>query len=72
MPTPEGDALLRELYRHVQRPEFHFRLTWQPNTVVAWENNHTLHYPVSDYFPHERKLWRGVIIATEADRPRAA
>jgi len=53
-------------------PEFHFRLTWRPNTVVVWENNHTLHYPVSDYFPHERKLWRGVIKATEADRPRAA
>ncbi len=68
--TPEGDALLRQLYRHVQRPEFHFRLTWQPNTVVVWENNHTLHYPVSDYFPYERKLWRGVIDATEADRPR--
>ena len=72
LPTAEGDALLRELYRHVQRPEFHFRLTWRPNTVVVWENNHTLHYPVSDYFPHERKLWRGVINATEADRPVAA
>ena len=72
LPTAEGDALLRELYRHVQRPEFHFRLTWRPNTVVVWENNHTLHYPVSDYFPHERKLWRGVIEATEADRPGAA
>ncbi len=72
LPTAEGDALLRELYRHVQRPEFHFRLTWRLNTVVVWENNHTLHYPVSDYFPHERKLWRGVINATEADRPRAA
>lgn len=72
LPTAEGDELLRELYRHVQRPEFHFRLTWRPNTVVVWENNHTLHYPVSDYFPHERKLWRGVINATEADRPRAA
>ena len=72
LPAAEGDALLRELYRHVQRPEFHFRLTWRPNTVVVWENNHTLHYPVSDYFPHERKLWRGVIHATEADRPRAA
>ena len=70
--TAEGDALLRKLYRHVQRPEFHFRLVWQPNTVVVWENNHTLHYPVSDYFPHERKLWRGVIDATEADRPGAA
>jgi len=72
LPTPEGDELLRELYRHVQRPEFQFRLTWRENTVVVWENNHTLHYPVSDYFPHERKLWRGVIQATEADRPRAA
>jgi taurine dioxygenase len=70
MPGAEGDALLRQLYRHVQRPEFHFRLTWQVNTVVVWENNHTLHYPVSDYFPLERKLWRGVIEATEADRPR--
>jgi taurine dioxygenase len=71
LPTAEGDELLRELYRHVQRPEFHFRLAWRPNTVVVWENNHTLHYPVSDYFPHERKLWRGVIEATEADRPSA-
>jgi len=72
LPTAEGDELLRELYRHAQRPEFHFRLTWRPNTVVVWENNHTLHYPVSDYYPHERKLWRGVIEATEADRPSAA
>jgi len=72
LPTAEGDELLRELYRHVQRPEFHFRLTWRPDTVVVWENNHTLHYPVSDYFPHERKLWRGVIKATESDRPQAA
>lgn len=72
LPTAEGDELLRELYRHTQRPEFQFRLTWRPDTVVVWENNHTLHYPVSDYFPHERKLWRGVIEATEADRPRAA
>lgn len=71
MQTPEGDALLRQLYRHVQRPEYHFRLVWQVDTVVVWENNHTLHYPVSDYYPLERKLWRGVIEATEADRPRA-
>ena len=72
LPTAEGDELLRELYRHVQRPEFHFRLTWRPDTVVVWENSHTLHYPVSDYFPHERKLWRGLIEATEADKPKAA
>lgn len=70
MPTEDGDALLRKLYRHVQRPEFHLRVVWAENTVVVWENVHCLHYPVADYFPHERKLWRVVIEAT--DRPRAA
>ncbi len=70
MPDAEGDALLRELYLHVQRPEFHFRLVWTENTLIVWENIHCLHYPVADYFPYERKLWRVVIEATE--RPRAA
>ena len=70
MPTAEGDALLAKLYAHVQRPEFHFRLVWRPKTLVVWENVHCLHYPVADYFPHERKLWRVVIKGTE--RPMAA
>jgi alpha-ketoglutarate-dependent taurine dioxygenase len=53
-----GEALLSELYQHAGRPEFHFRLTWAEHTVVVWENTHCLHYPVSDYYPHERLLWR--------------
>ena len=70
MPTAAGDALLAKLYAHVQRPEFHFRLVWRPKTLIVWENTHCLHYPVADYFPHERKLWRVVIKGTE--RPMAA
>ncbi len=70
MPTAEGDALLAELYTHVQKPEFQFRLVWRPGTLVVWENVHCLHYPVADYYPHERRLWRVVIRATE--RPMAA
>jgi taurine dioxygenase len=66
MQNDEGNALLRELYEHVQRPEFHLRLCWTPNTLVVWENVHCLHYPVADYFPHERKMWRVVIKATQA------
>ncbi len=65
MRNDEGDALLASLYRHVQRPEFHFRLCWRPNTLIVWENVHCLHYPVADYYPHERKLWRVVVKATE-------
>ncbi len=70
MPTAEGDMLLNKLYQHVQRPEFHVRIVWRENTIVIWENVHCLHYPVADYFPHERKLWRIVINATT--RPKAA
>ena len=70
MPTAEGDMLLNKLYQHVQRPEFHVRIVWRENTIVIWENVHCLHYPVADYFPHERKLWRIVIDATA--RPEAA
>ena len=45
--------------------------TWRSNTVVVWENNHTLHYPVSEATSRmSAQLWRGVIEATEADRPR--
>jgi taurine dioxygenase len=58
MPDAEGDALLSSLYAHAQRPEFHFRLRWEANTVVIWENARCLHYPVSDYYPYERLMWR--------------
>ena len=70
MENDEGDALLQSLYHHVQRPEFHFRLNWTVNTLVVWENTHCLHYPVGDYFPHEREMWRVATRATE--RPMAA
>ena len=69
MENPEGDTLLASLYAHAQRPEFHFRLTWALNTLVVWENTHCLHYPVSDYFPNERMMWR---LATRAVTPPQA
>ena len=70
MENPKGDALLQSLYLHAQRPEFHFRLKWEVNTLIVWENTHCLHYPVADYYPLERKLWR---VATRAvEKPMAA
>jgi len=68
-PDADGDRLLRKLYRHVQRPEFHVRVVWRPGTVVLWENAHCLHYPVADYFPHERLLWR-VVVPGALGRPQ--
>ena len=71
MPGTDGDALLAELYAHASRPEFHFRLNWKPGTMIVWDNARTLHYPVADYFPYERRLWR-VVIKAEEQRPVAA
>ena len=71
MPGADGDALLAELYAHASRPEFHFRLNWKPGTMIVWDNARTLHYPVADYFPYERRLWR-VVIKSEEQRPVAA
>ncbi|MBH68152.1 MAG: hypothetical protein CMM58_07355 [Rhodospirillaceae bacterium] len=61
MENMEGDSLLNKLYLHAQRPEYSFRLTWKKDTLVVWENDHCLHYPVSDYFPYERELLRVAI-----------
>jgi hypothetical protein len=36
----------------------------------VWENTHCLHYPVSDYFPNERMMWRLATRAVEC--PQAA
>ena len=61
MEVEKSSDLLSSLYRHVQQPEFNFRLVWSEDTLVVWENTHCLHYPVSDYFPHERKMLRVAI-----------
>jgi taurine dioxygenase len=58
----ESTELLRMLYRHVQRPEFHCRLRWQPNTVAMWDNRAVQHYAVSDYHPARRVMDRISIV----------
>ncbi|MDI9916553.1 TauD/TfdA family dioxygenase [Rhodococcus sp. IEGM 1379] len=62
----ESDELLTMLFRHVQRPEFQFRLRWQPNTVAFWDNRTCQHYASSDYFPARRVMDR---ISIVGERP---
>ncbi len=54
----ESDELLALLYRHVNRPEFQVRLTWEPNTVAMWDNRACQHYASSDYYPARRVMDR--------------
>jgi taurine dioxygenase len=54
----ESDYLLRLCYEHLAQPELTFRHRWQPDDVVIWDNQATLHYAADDYGHAERRLRR--------------
>jgi taurine dioxygenase len=47
--SENSDNLLSFLCLQALVPEYQFRLKWQPNTVVAWDNQALQHYAVGDY-----------------------
>ncbi|MCB0972653.1 MAG: TauD/TfdA family dioxygenase [Acidimicrobiales bacterium] len=63
----EGDELLADLCRWIERPEFQFRLRWEDHTVALWDNRTTQHYACSDYWPATRIMERTLI---GGDAPR--
>jgi taurine dioxygenase len=62
----ESDELLALLFDRIKSPEYQVRHTWRPNDIVFWDNRATQHYPVADYFPHDRQVERVTIVG---DRP---
>lgn len=66
MDDPEGVELIKELIKHASTVEYQFRLQWEPDTVVFWDNRSVQHYASSDYFPDIRIMERASIIG---DRP---
>lgn len=51
----ESDAVLQQLYRHVERSlSLQVRVRWEPGTVLFWDNWATQHHAVWDYFPEPR------------------
>lgn len=61
----ESDAVLLELYRHYERPEFQCRFRWRTHSIAFWDNRATLHYAVADYWPERRRMNR-MTIETDA------
>jgi taurine dioxygenase len=49
LPPDESDAILPFLKRHVQRPDFTYRHTWDEGDVVIWDNRCTQHYAINDF-----------------------
>jgi len=67
MDNDEGNQLLRRLFAQAAICEYQYRVSWENDQVVFWDNRAVQHYAVSDYFPDVRVMERASIIG---DRPR--
>ena len=67
MSRAESLPLLEYLYRLVERPERHFRLRWETDTLAMWDNRCTQHYALNDYHGYRRVMHRLIV---EGERPR--
>ena len=43
LPIAEGRALIKDLNRHITRPEFVYRHVWRQHDLVMWDNRCVLH-----------------------------
>ncbi len=66
MREKESKALLDFLYTHVQTPEFLCRFNWRRHSIAFWDNRCTQHYPINDYWPAHRRMYR---VTIDGDRP---
>lgn len=56
MPREEGQALLKELFAHMVKPQFVYRHNWRQGDVLIWDNVVTLHNAVKDYEASDLRL----------------
>jgi alpha-ketoglutarate-dependent taurine dioxygenase len=70
IPRDESDALLAELFAHIENPQFHYRHRWTTSQLVGIDNRATLHCAVADYREPMRKL-RMIVGCTERETPGA-
>jgi taurine dioxygenase len=58
----ESRALLDLLFEQAHVPEYQFRLRWEPDTIVFWDNISTQHYAANDYYPQRRRMERTAVV----------
>ena len=62
MPEDESDALLNELFQHMQRPEFQYAHKWQPGDLLVWDNHGVIHQATGGYaLPQRRLMYRTTV-----------
>jgi taurine dioxygenase len=64
LPDDEGRAILQFLLEQTARPEHQLRVSWQPGTIVMWDNRSVQHYAPYDYWPQRRRMERVTIAGT--------
>ena len=62
----ESEKILDMLYRLPEIPEYQFRVNWEPNMIVIWDNRSVQHYAPRDYLPAHRRMER---LTIKGDRP---
>lgn len=60
----ESLEILTHLISQSNVVEYQFRLQWEPDTIVFWDNAAVQHYAASDYFPDTRIMERASVIGT--------
>lgn len=66
LPQAESDALLEELFKQIERPEFLYSHKWHVGDLVMWDNRCALHAR-TDFDPGTRRMMRRVTV--KGDRP---
>jgi len=59
-----GVELIRFLAGQANVVEYQFRVRWENDTVVFWDNRSVQHYAASDYYPDVRIMERASIVGT--------
>ena len=68
VPRDEGDAMLEELFAHIENEQFCYRHRWTAGQMVGIDNRATLHCAMADYREPMRKL-RMIVGCTERGVP---
>jgi taurine dioxygenase len=67
LPPAESDALLKQLYEHIVKPEFQYVHSWRPGDLLMWDNAAVQHKANFDYdLPLRRLMYRTTVRGTVA------
>ena len=58
MPEDESDAILNEVFDHIERPEFTYEHVWKKGDVLMWDNRSSIHARQDFPADQTRLMWR--------------